>query len=73
MRSGDRENDPAVQAATAGRILWHRLGRADQHAAGDGGGLRTVAELDTKDNFRILRIVPVQYNRIHGLDWDRAL
>jgi hypothetical protein len=35
-------------------------------------GLRTVAELDTKDNFRILRMVPVQYNRVHGLDWDNG-
>jgi hypothetical protein len=35
-------------------------------------GLRTLAELDTKDNFRILRMVPVRYNRVHGIDWDNG-
>ena len=35
-------------------------------------GLRTLAELDVKDNFRILRMVPVQYQRVHGIDWDNG-
>jgi hypothetical protein len=35
-------------------------------------GLRTLAELDPKDNFRILRMVPVQYQRVHGIDWDNG-
>jgi hypothetical protein len=35
-------------------------------------GLKTLAELDTKDNFRILRMVPVEYSRVHGIDWDNG-
>ena len=35
-------------------------------------GLRTLAELDTKDNFRILRMIPVKYERVHGIDWDHG-
>ncbi len=35
-------------------------------------GLKTIAELDVKDNFRILRMIPVQYQRVHGLDWDNG-
>jgi len=35
-------------------------------------GMRALAELDTKDNFRILRLAPVQYERVHGIDWDNG-
>jgi hypothetical protein len=35
-------------------------------------GLRCIAELDPKDNFRIKHMIPVQYNRVHGLDWDNG-
>ena len=34
--------------------------------------LKILAELDTKDNFRILRMIPVQYSRVHGIDWDNG-
>jgi hypothetical protein len=34
--------------------------------------LNALAELDPKDNFRILRIVPVKGDRPHGLDWDNG-
>jgi hypothetical protein len=35
-------------------------------------GLKTIAELDPKDNFRILHMIPVQYQRVHGLDFDNG-
>jgi len=35
-------------------------------------GLKCIAELDVKDNFRIKHLIPVQYNRVHGLDWDNG-
>lgn len=35
-------------------------------------GLKTIAELDTKDNFRILRMLPVQLDRVHGMDYDNG-
>ncbi len=31
--------------------------------------LNALAELDPKDNFRILRMIPVKGDRPHGLDW----
>lgn len=34
--------------------------------------LNALAELDPKDNFRILRIIPVKGDRPHGLDWDNG-
>jgi hypothetical protein len=33
-------------------------------------GLNALAELDPKDNFRILRQIPVRLSRAHGLDFD---
>jgi hypothetical protein len=35
-------------------------------------GLKALAELDWKDNFRIRRMVPVEYQRVHGIDWDNG-
>ena len=35
-------------------------------------GLKCIAELDVKDNFRIKHLIPVQYNRVHGIDWDNG-
>jgi hypothetical protein len=35
-------------------------------------GLKCIAELDPKDNFRILHMIPVQYQRVHGLDFDNG-
>jgi streptogramin lyase len=34
--------------------------------------INALVELDTKDNFRILRIIPVKGDRPHGLDWDNG-
>jgi streptogramin lyase len=34
--------------------------------------ISALAELDPKDNFRILRIIPVKGDRPHGLDWDNG-
>src|SRR5207245_3159107 len=33
---------------------------------------KILAQLDTKDNFRILRMVPLRYSRVHGIDWDNG-
>lgn len=33
-------------------------------------GINALAELDWKDKFRIKRVVPVKYQRAHGLDYD---
>ena len=33
-------------------------------------GLNALAELDPKDNFRIVRQIPVRLSRAHGLDFD---
>src|SRR5262249_16607503 len=34
--------------------------------------INALAELDPKDRLRILRIIPVQGDRPHGLDWDNG-
>ena len=34
--------------------------------------INALAELDPKDNLRILRIIPVKGDRPHGLDWDNG-
>ena len=34
-------------------------------------GLRALAEVSPKD-FRILRMIPVHYERAHGIDWDNG-
>jgi streptogramin lyase len=34
--------------------------------------INALAELDPKDNFRILRIIPVKGDRPHGLEWDNG-
>lgn len=34
--------------------------------------INLIAEMDTKDNFRILRMIPVRYGRVHGIDWDNG-
>ena len=36
-------------------------------------GVNALAELDPKDNFRVLRMVPVQLTRAHGIDWDNGV
>ncbi len=35
-------------------------------------GIKALAELDWKDNFRVLRVIPVQHDRAHGIDWDNG-
>ena len=35
-------------------------------------GINALAELDWKDNFRVLRVVPVRLTRAHGMDWDNG-
>ena len=35
-------------------------------------GMKALLEIDTKDNFRIKRMVPVQYERVHGIDYDKG-
>src|SRR5262245_42135086 len=34
--------------------------------------INALAELDPKDNLRVLRIIPVKGDRPHGLDWDKG-
>jgi streptogramin lyase len=34
--------------------------------------LSALAELDPKDNLRVLRLIPVKGDRPHGLDWDNG-
>ena len=34
--------------------------------------VNALAELDPKDNLRILRLIPVKGDRPHGLDWDNG-
>jgi streptogramin lyase len=34
--------------------------------------INALAELDPKDNLRVLRIIPVRGDRPHGLDWDNG-
>src|SRR5437870_2149619 len=34
--------------------------------------INALAELDPKDNLRILRLIPVKGDRPHGLDWDNS-
>ncbi len=34
--------------------------------------ISALAELDPKDNLRILRIIPVKGDRPHGIDWDHG-
>jgi streptogramin lyase len=34
--------------------------------------INALAELDPKDNLRVLRIIPVNGDRPHGLDWDKG-
>lgn len=34
--------------------------------------IRALVEMDPKDNLRILRIIPVNGDRPHGLDWDNG-
>jgi streptogramin lyase len=32
--------------------------------------INALAEVDPRDNFRILHLIPVRYSRAHGLEWD---
>jgi sugar lactone lactonase YvrE len=33
-------------------------------------GVRAIAQLDTKDKFRVLHMIPLQLDRAHGIDFD---